>query len=447
MQYISKCEDWVIEQYPENDENCEYKLSDYVFVETYLGGYILFHTITWGFFFLTYEEYKNILTNKFFIEKKIVLSSSINEDEIAEKVYDMRSNTLTDEYYKTLNTYVLLTTNECNANCPYCYETLKVGSMSKSTADNFIKTVKEKHDGPIKITWFGGEPLKNIEIIDYIAQRLKEEEIEFTSDMVSNGLLLTSDVAEKAINSWNMNMVQITIDGLEEQYNKIKNYDDCDGSAFKKVIDNILYLRDNTDITVNIRINVSDENIDYIEGLINYLNDNVVGGKVSFYIKLIYQILSSPELAKKDNIIDRYYDLLMKHNPWNKKMILKKQKLSSCMADNCNAVAILPNGTICNCEHCGPESYIGNINTTGFVDKEIIEQKINKMGHNLDFCKSIRCALLPVCIKYNFCTPERRCSTEDMCELEKYKFKRILKYTTDYYFYKLDAMKKEKGED
>ena len=78
MQYISKCEDWVIEQYPENDENCEYKLSDYVFVETYLGGYILFHTITWGFFFLTYEEYKNILTNKFFIEKKIVLSSSVS---------------------------------------------------------------------------------------------------------------------------------------------------------------------------------------------------------------------------------------------------------------------------------------------------------------------------------------------------------------------------------
>lgn len=446
MQYISKCEDWVLEQYPENEENCEYKLSDYAFVETYLGGYILFHSITWGFFFLTYDEYKNILTNKFFIDKRIVLSKTINEAEIAEKIYDMRSNTLKDEYYETLNTFVILTTNECNANCPYCYETLKTGKMSKSTADNLINMIKEKHNGTIKLTWFGGEPLKNIEIIDYIVQRLNEEEIQFTSDMISNGLLLTSDVVEKAINSWNMTQVQITIDGPEKQYNDIKNFDDFDGSAFQQVINNILYIRDNTDLTVNIRINISDENIDYIEELIDYLNANVVGDKVSFYLKMIYQIMYSPELAKKDNIYERYFDLLKKYKPWNQDFIIRKRALSSCMADNCNAVAILPNGTIANCEHCGSESFIGNINTTGFADKETIEGKINKMGQNLNFCKSINCRLLPICKKYNFCTPEKRCTDNDMYEFEKYKFSKIMKYTTDYYFYKLDMIKKEKGE-
>ena len=116
------------------------------------------------------------------------------------------------------------------------------------------------------------------------------------------------------------------------------------------------------------------------------------------------------------------------------------------MADNCSAVAILPNGTICNCEHCGTESYIGNINTTGFVDKEVIDAKINKMGDKLLFCKNAKCKLLPVCTKYDFCTPEKRCKTQDMCELENYKFSKLMKYTTDYYFYKLDKMKKEKGE-
>jgi sulfatase maturation enzyme AslB (radical SAM superfamily) len=446
MEYISKCEDWVLEQYPENEENCEYKLSDYAIVNQYLGGYILFHSITWGFFFLSYDEYTNILTNKFFIDKRIVLSTNINEDEIAENVYDKRSNTLKDEYYKTLNTYVILTTNECNANCPYCYETLKIGNMSKSTAENVIKMIKEKHNDKVKITWFGGEPLKNIPIIDYITQRLREEEIEFESDIITNGLLFTSEIAEKAQNEWNLKNAQITIDGPEEQYNIIKNYDDFNGNAFQKIIENISYIRDNTEIGVNIRINVSHENIDYIEDLVTYLKENVVRGSVHFYFKLIYQIENDSDLIKKDNLLDRYFVLLEKYSNWSRHLLIKKKFLSSCMADNCSAVAILPNGTLCNCEHCSEDTYIGNVNTTGFVGKELIEEKINKMGENLDFCKKVKCRLIPVCCKYNFCNPEKRCSNIELYKIEKYKFDRKLKYTTDYYFNRLDAIKKEKGE-
>ena len=445
MQYISKCEEWTLDEYPKTEENCEYKLSDFAIIEPYLDGFILFHSITWGFFFLTPDEYDNILNNQFFIDKKIVVPSTLDETIIAETVYDKRSNTLKDEYYKTLNGYVVLTTNECNANCPYCYETLKVGNMSKLTADNLVTLIKEKHDGDVNITWFGGEPLKNVQIIDYITQRLSEEGISYTSDMISNGLLFTSDIVKKAQIDWHLKQVQITIDGPEEQYNRIKNYDDFNGNAFKQVIDNIIYLRDNTDIVVSIRINISDDNIDYVEDLIEYLNANVIGKNVSFYIKLIYQIISNPELAKKDDILNRYYDMLTKYSKWDRHLILKKRKLSSCMTDNCSSVAILPNGTICNCEHCGTESYIGNINTIGFAKKEVIESKINKMGHNLDFCKKIKCKLLPVCDKYNFCMPDKRCANEETCEFANENFKIKLRYTTDYYFYKLEE-EKEKGE-
>ena len=204
MQYISKCEEWTLDEYPKTEENCEYKLSDFAIIEPYLDGFILFHSITWGFFFLTPDEYDNILNNQFFIDKKIVVPSTLDETIIAETVYDKRSNTLKDEYYKTLNGYVVLTTNECNANCPYCYETLKVGSMSKLTADNLVTLIKEKHDGDVNITWFGGEPLKNIQIIDYITQRLSEEGISYTSDMISNGLLFTSDIVKKAQIDWHL---------------------------------------------------------------------------------------------------------------------------------------------------------------------------------------------------------------------------------------------------
>ena len=68
------------------------------------------------------------------------------------------------------------------------------------------------------------------------------------------------------------------------------------------------------------------------------------------------------------------------------------------------------------------------------------------MGANLDFCKKVKCKLIPVCSKYNFCNPEKRCSNTELYKIEKYKFDRKLEYTTDYYFNRLDAIKKVKGE-
>ena len=447
MHYISKCEDWVIEQYPENEEGCNYKLSDYAIVEPYRDGIMLFHTITWSFFFLTQEEYDNILTNKFFIEKRIVLSDKIEETPIAEEIYMMRSTRKDFTPYTELSKFVVLTTNECNANCPYCYEWLKKGKMSIETAEKFISFVKEKniHNKTVRIEWFGGEPLKNIDIIDYVTKRLKEENINYESTMTSNSLLLTKEVVDKAVESWHLKRIQVTIDGPEEMYNKIKNYSNFEGNAFKQVIENIRYVKEHTDIVIIIRINISHENIDYIEELADYLLSDICGGNVSLYFKMEYDTANNVELLKKDGFEDRYYALLNKYTYDETRFLIQKNKLMNCMADNCGCVAIAPNGNIHSCEHCRETSKIGNLND-GIIHKDVIDNILSKGGINIEFCKKVGCKLMPVCHKFNFCYPERRCEKEDMFEYENEFFIKKMKYTTDYYFKKLEERKNEKGE-
>ena len=58
--------------------------------------------------------------------------------------------------------------------------------------------------------------------------------------MISNGYLFDDTIIEKSVNDWNLNSVQVTLDGTEEVYNKIKSYICHDLiSPFMRVIENI----------------------------------------------------------------------------------------------------------------------------------------------------------------------------------------------------------------
>ena len=105
MELISMPEKWVIELYDDTIFNDDYKLSDYCIVIEYDDGYILFHTITWTILFLTTEEYKNIMDNKFLLENKIIVNKDVKEEDIAQKVFLKRSCPTVKSKYKKINTW------------------------------------------------------------------------------------------------------------------------------------------------------------------------------------------------------------------------------------------------------------------------------------------------------------------------------------------------------
>ena len=166
-------------------------------------------------------------------------------------------------------------TMACNARCFYCYEAgVKHKSMSRDTIE-YVKKFIVEHcvtDRPLWIDWFGGEPTLGINTILEISDFLKEQGIEFYSYMTSNAYLLNKEMMEKIVSRINLKHLQITIDAIGEDYNKIKNFVYEGVDAFSIVMNNLTEILNYADISVGIRVNFHPEKIDRAIAIIDYLN-------------------------------------------------------------------------------------------------------------------------------------------------------------------------------
>ena len=72
---------------------------------------------------------------------------------------------------------------------------------ANDVADYIINASKGNSD--IKLRWFGGEPLYNAKIIDIICRKLKNCNVSYTSEIISNGYLFDDENVFKAASLWN----------------------------------------------------------------------------------------------------------------------------------------------------------------------------------------------------------------------------------------------------
>ena len=116
---------------------------------------------------------------------------------------------------------VLLPTEACNFRCTYCYETFERGKMDRKIINGLKAFVQEKKGNlsTLHISWFGGGPLVSLDVIEELSNHFlliaKENNIQYSCDLVTNGYLLTKDVFQRLL-SWSINQFMITIDGIGE---------------------------------------------------------------------------------------------------------------------------------------------------------------------------------------------------------------------------------------
>ena len=148
---------------------------------------------------------------------------------------------------KGIENYTILTTTNCNARCFYCYESnLPHINMEETTAKRLVEyMIENKESNTLRLHWFGGEPLVGISRIDQICEELTKSEIKFHSTMTSNGYLFTEPIVKRAVDSWKLDSVQITLDGTEEVYNSTKAYVCAGENPYKRVLNNIRLLLNN----------------------------------------------------------------------------------------------------------------------------------------------------------------------------------------------------------
>lgn len=214
------------------------------------------------------------------IEKKLIEKSYV-DDEIREKMVNFLDSqhffSEPEEEQKFFSKkiesdgerlqIIIFAHGDCNFRCKYCYEKFD----NKPIRNNIDKItrfisekVNEKNYKTLQISWFGGEPLLGCREIFKISKRVKElaleRNLEYISDMTTNGFLLTKKLATRLIEEANISMFQITIDGAKDGHDKQRLARSGVGT-YEQIYKNLTDLKDSSLVyKVLLRFNVSQEN-------------------------------------------------------------------------------------------------------------------------------------------------------------------------------------------
>ncbi len=159
--------------------------------------------------------------------------------------------------------------NDCNLRCRYCYATggnynQKRELMSYSTADSFIDFCRFHFDQIENIVFFGGEPLLNIKIIDYVCNSFESlyEKGKINKmpsfGIITNGTIMNSSILKILIK--HIKFITISIDGPEKINDANRVFPDGKGS-YEKIISFINTIRKNSNISIKYEATYTDINI------------------------------------------------------------------------------------------------------------------------------------------------------------------------------------------
>lgn len=337
---------------------------------------------------------------KTLIEKGFIIDDRVNELEHL-KVYHFQSRIRRNHLGLTI-----LPTLNCNFDCIYCYQDKKKQKMGQEIEEALIRFVKSKvvNKGGLSVSWFGGEPLLEMDIIERLSsafiQICQDNDAKYSATITTNGYLLDRENAEK-LQKLQVEKAQITIDGPPDVHNRRKPLK-SGGGTFKRMLDNIKGASEK--IRIDVRMNVDSKNRDYILDLLDILMKEGLEKRVGFYLGRTYPYtdvcsdVSGWCLADEDfsllkletamKIVDRGFDSFS----------IPQSKNHHCMADSVNAYCIMPSGGIVKCwnDVSNPEVEIGHLLKP--TTKKMIKNAERWLRRDPFELECVSCLLLPICM-------------------------------------------------
>ncbi len=371
----------------------------------YKENYYIYNTYTSSIIKMSEEEYrifKNLNLNTTDLntlkEQGIIVNDDL--DEFKRTHFELFKNSIKNE----TATFRIYTTDACNAQCFYCYEKDKTSSfMSIETMNKTIDFIKLHTNGikDINICWFGGEPLLNRKIIDYFYEQIsnneyfKEKSIKNT--IITNASLIDNDTVNSMISKWNIQEVQITLDGTQAIHNKRKHYiNNLDGFS---VALNAICMLAKYKLKVYIRLNYDKNNFEDILRLLEQLSSL----KQKYPSIIIYsyplfslennnsKFLSTSEIQFCESKI---HDYMYRYGI--RKYSVPHKKSCSCFASMEKGFAIDPIGDVYKCPMVvGNNKYkIGTVfDTAPLLSKEYFEWLPITISPK---CQT--CYMFPICL-------------------------------------------------
>ena len=421
-------------------KSCTYRLMKYVIQTNCKGNHLLHNVITGQLVALNQEEASVLIAIPLkytssmdsLIENHFLVPEDYDEYQQVKCLRKVLSLLTRIHGPKDIVGYTILPTTACNARCYYCFEKgAKVSTMSEQTANDLVDFIVT-HCGEKKavtLIWFGGEPTVATNRIDQVCIGLRKKGVSFQSKMITNGYLFDEEMVSKAKELWNLNGLQICVDGLEENYNTIKDYVGTQDNPYQRVMRNIGMLIENG-IRVGLRMNFDLGNYKDFYKLVDEVIER-------FGNNPLLRVGVHPVIGDHRN---KNGELLHGTDEWFTKMLVELNSLlfskglkenrmelpylnyEACSAYSDSTVTITPEGNIVRC----PEKF-GNDQITGNLQTGVTNHELVKSWKEIaDFPMCVDCALHPNCLRLV------NCSNTTYCHKSLYLSKRceeLINYT------------------
>ncbi len=330
----------------------------------------------------------------------------VNNSFIVEDELDELSITEFRKMHQKMNAYqyniVVNTTLDCNLNCWYCYESKIEGSaLNDSVLDIIKKNIVQKYDispyKELKVSFFGGEPLRNFKAVEYLLLFCKsfseQNNLSLIVDFTTNATLINSKMLS-FLKDYKC-FFQITLDGDRERHNQIRFLKKNKKGTYDLVLRNIYRIQQTIpNAKTWIRLNFDDKTLANFPLILEELlsldrkRNYIILRKVwQFPIENIDKslILDTLQIATENDFVTDYYTL---------------PRHDVCFADRYNQVLFNYDGKVFKCStlECFDDE-----NTEGIVNEETgkISWNLNKIsskftGRSPERCRN--CKLYPACL-------------------------------------------------
>jgi len=353
----------------------------------------LYHSLRLKPVYLTKTEYNNFLG---FLQNSKIENLSDFPDSLAHIATELNDckiltkNSDTDDtvikYFRSIlpepiisGCYFILS-EQCNLACKYCFlgnnnskkrKHFSLKNMSLETAEkalDFFVRQLEKNANIVEpfIVFYGGEPLINFEVLDFIAGRINElrsSKLYFKNakvSVVTNGLLL-DEKKLKRLKELDVG-IGISIDGCTEESNALR-VDKADNPIFPSLL-KILDMAKNNGIEIGLSVTINEETIKskikMLELIAKYnikgFGFNILMHEGTFKINEDYYEKASQfiidmfvELRKLGVYEDR---IMRKIQTIQKSFLAPQPHFSDCGATAGGQIVVAPDGSVGICHGC-----------------------------------------------------------------------------------------------
>jgi uncharacterized protein len=336
---------------------------------------------------------------------------------------------------------MLLSHENCNFRCTYCYEDFKKKRMKPEVVEGVLALVRARIPKLkyLSIGWFGGEPLLAMDLVEDVATRLRtmcrEWGVSFTSEMTTNGYLLDAERGARCIAA-GVVRYQVTLDGPARFHDTTRRLANGQ-STFDQIIRNLKNLRDNAKgFKIVIRVNFSPLNLAAMPDFVKFLGAEF-GNDERFSVRFRpVGRWGGPNDAsltvcdhKSGEVIE--YDLMEQALQAGLSMQTLQEGMqrfgSVCYAASPNHFVIGSDGIVYKCTVAfnDPRNHVGKLDSLGnlHIKPELLEEWTRSGEETDSGCQA--CGFRPAC-QGNICPLERMDKQPKRCPTLKTQMKRVL---------------------